>query len=125
MERALLQLPADLNKWSKTCREQTLIGEQLLELSEQYKALQNHPAWQHFQGMLHGLRTNIENGILKGVAEGERDLTPQYRAIYGILLQILAMPAQIQEKKLAAEYEACLRDSTGEDDFPEQFGTPN
>jgi hypothetical protein len=66
--------------------------------------------------MLHGLRDHIENGILKGVQEGEKDLTPQYRAIYGILLQILAMPAQIEEKKLAAEYDACLRDSVHTDD---------
>lgn len=61
--------------------------------------------------MLHGLRGHIENGILKGVQEGEKDLTPQYRAIYGILLQILAMPAQIEEKKIVAEYEAYLRES--------------
>jgi len=66
--------------------------------------------------MLHGLRSHIENGILKGVLEGEKDLTPQYRAIYGILLQILAMPAQIEEKKLVAEYEAYLRESVEDED---------
>lgn len=86
------------------------MGEQLIILSDQYKSLKNQPAFQHFQGMIWGIKEKIESGILRGVMDDNTDVTPQYRAIYGILLQILAIPGQIENKTLAAEYQAYLTD---------------
>lgn len=86
-----------------------LVGEELVELSHDYSNLQQHPAWQHFQGLLWSLKENLQVGILQGVVEGERDLTPQHRAMYGLLLQILAIPGQIEVRKIAAEHDAGFR----------------
>lgn len=80
----------------------------MIVLSDQYKSLKNHPAFHHYQGMLWGLKEKMENGILRGVTDGNTDVTPQYRAMYGILLQILAIPGQIENQTLAAEYQVGL-----------------
>jgi hypothetical protein len=107
-------VPADLDRWSKTCEEQALIGTELIELSEHYKTLQHDKAWQHFQGLLISLKTKLETGILRGMVEHGEDKTPQLRACYGIVLQILAIPAQVANRTLAKEYEANLREAESE-----------
>lgn len=103
-------LPLDLNQWSKTCKDRSFVGADLIELSEQYSSLQGQTAWEHYQGLLHHLRLQLEGGILKGVYEGGEDKTPQLRSAYGILLQIIAIPEQIKSRTLMKEYEARLRE---------------
>ena len=94
-------------------------GASLIELSEQYGQLQASAAWEHYQGLLHSLRTQLENGILRGVVESGVDKTPEFRSAYGLLLQILAIPEQIKSRTLMIEYEANLRDA--ENDLTEDL----
>lgn len=110
MDRALRRLPANLAQWSRTSREQALIGGNLLELRQQYQEMVGHPAWQHFQGMLLSLKEKLEQDILMGsVNRKGEDLTPLARSAYGIVLQILAIPAQIESRTLSKEMEANLQ----------------
>ena len=108
LDRARQLLPPDLALWSKTCKERAFIGAELVELSVQYSALQAMPAWQHYQGLLHNVRLQLEKGILMGVVEGGVDKTSELRSAYGMLLQLEAIPEQIKSKILAKEYEAGL-----------------
>ena len=94
--------------WSRNCHDRALVGTDLIELAQQYKSLREHPAFKHYQGMIWSLKDKIESGILTGVQDGKADVTPQLRAIYGMLLQVIAIPSQIENKTLAAEYQAGL-----------------
>ena len=79
-------------------------------MADQYRTMRNTPAFQHYQGMIWDLKGKVENGILQGTYDGPRDVTPHLRAIYGMLLQLIAIPAQIESRTIAAEYQANLRD---------------
>ncbi len=87
-----------------------MVGENLIVLSEQYKSLKSNPAFQHYQGMIWHIKNQMENGILQGVTDNGKDVTQSYRAMYGVILQILAIPGQIERQTIATEYQAYLRD---------------
>lgn len=75
-----------------------------MQLAGEYADLQGHPAWQDFQARLESIRSMLERGILQGeVNHYGLDLTPDMRTAYGIVLQMLSIPAEIEQQKALAE----------------------
>lgn len=99
-----LPLPDELVQASKDAFENPVA---LLDLRSNYDNLKRHPAWLHFLGRLIEIKSIYERAILMG--ERDRfgnDLSPQLRASYGTLMQILALPGQIET--IQRESEAAL-----------------
>lgn len=90
----------------------------LLELRTDYDNLKTHPAWKHFMGCILELRDMTKQGILIG--ERDRfgnDLTDKLRASYGILLQILAIPAQVEQLQKESELALIGINAEPDEDF--------
>jgi hypothetical protein len=78
--------------------------ESLLDLRSNYESLASHPAWQHFTGRLLDMKQRYEQAILVGEKDRQgNDVTDKMRAAYGTLLQILAIPAQVEQLHKQAE----------------------
>lgn len=77
---------------------------EVLVLADQYRTMTQSEAWKHYTGRLLAMKGLLQEAILKGEKDKfGNDLTPYFRASYGILLQVLAVPAQIEGLKEEAE----------------------
>lgn len=96
--RALQPLPPNLLWKSSDLREG------LLPLWGSYQGLRGNPAWKHFQSRLADLERMTREGVLKGRRDSHgNDVTPELRAAYGIVLQVLSIPAEVERAKKLME----------------------
>lgn len=76
-------------------------------LGESYKSATSYPFWNDFVEQLSGLREQYEGMLLQGKYDDwGRDRTEYIRPAYGLLLEILAIPARVEAARRMAEAEA-------------------
>lgn len=78
---------------------------QLLLLANSYKVNQDdNLAWHDLYGRLTAMHASLAQTILEGRRdEHGNDLTPYYRAAFGVLEDIMMIPAKVEERKLWVE----------------------
>ena len=82
---------------------------ELLAVVAGYEDLKNNSAWLHLSSHLFRLKDTFERAILRGErAPDGRDLTPEMRSAYGLLMQILAIPGEAVHKHTRHEEEVMM-----------------
>ena len=108
--RSLLPLPAG-ELWNSS---EALEPERLERLEVAYAALKGSIAWQHFWSRIARLESRAKLDVLRGMKDTQGyDLTPEVRAAYGMLLQVMSIPAEVERAKrlLASEQEFAEADN--------------
>ena len=98
VESTIKQLPLPVDVLIENSTKSFDDPAELMMLANAYSQQKNNLAWVHLFGEILRLKQMYEKMILIG--ERDRfgvDLTPSIRASYGTLLQILAIPAQVQK----------------------------
>lgn len=97
MESFRNQLPVSPEHWWRKFDEDDT---QLLDVVGAYETLKDNPAWLHFSAHLFRLKDTFERAILQGEYDRNgKDITPELRSAYGMLLQILSIPAEAAGRK--------------------------
>lgn len=74
-----------------------------------YEDLKNNSGWLHFSAHLFRLKDTFERAILRGErAPDGRDITPEMRSAYGLLMQILSIPSEAVQKHHRHEEEVMM-----------------
>jgi hypothetical protein len=72
----------------------------LTALAESYKSAPNMPAWNDLYGRLYQMHSDTHLAILQGRHDDwGNDLTPKHRAVFGLLENIIAIPAKIEARR--------------------------
>ena len=119
VERTRKLLPLGPEHWLRKFEDDT----ELASVLAGYEDLKNNPAWMHFTSRLFRLKDTFERAILTGERSPDgRDLTPEMRSAYGLLLQILSIPADAAVRHQRFEEEVMLyRGEPSQVDTPHEF----
>lgn len=102
MERARNLLPVSPEHWLRRFEDDA----ELLAVAAAYEDLKDNPAWLHLSSRLFRLKDTFERAILQGErAPDGRDITPELRSAYGVIMQIIAIPADAVERHRRYEEE--------------------
>lgn len=102
MEKTRALLPVSPEHWLRKFEDDT----ELLAVVDAYQGLKDNPAWLHLSSRMFRLKDTFEKAILQGERDPQgRDITPELRSAYGLLLQILAIPADAVSRHARYEEE--------------------
>jgi hypothetical protein len=109
VEKTRSLLPVGPEHWLRKFEDE----KELIAVVAGYEDIKNNPAWLHLSSKLFRLKDTFERAILRGEKTPDgRDLTPEMRSAYGLLMQILAIPGEAVHKHTRHEEEVMMYSET-------------
>lgn len=101
MSQSQSRLPNPSTLLWKNSKDALADPQTTLDLHDAYQSAHSSPAYLDIQGVLEGLKTQLEAHILRGEIEAKdgTNVLAGLRAAYGIVLQLLARPEIVARKQ--------------------------